>query len=134
MSENNKALVRRYYEQAMGDLSGIDEIVTPDFFDHHFPPSLPRGPEGVRQFFTGILGSVFSDMKIEQEFMLAEGDRVSCHFALRAKHTGEFAGIPPQGKDILCPAISTFRIEGGKLAEAWELFDSGDLLAQMRAN
>jgi len=31
------------------------------------------------------------------------------------------------------PAISTFRIQGGKLAEAWELFDSGPLPEQMRA-
>jgi C-1 hydroxylase len=134
MLEDNKALVRRYYEQATGDQTGIEEIVAPDYLDHHFPPNLPRGPEGVRQFFTGVLGSVFSDMKIEHSFMLAEGDKVSCHFALRAKHTGEFAGIPAKGKEILCPAISTFRIEDGKLVEGWELFDSGDLLAQLRAD
>jgi hypothetical protein len=31
------------------------------------------------------------------------------------------------------PAISTFRIEGGKLAEAWEILYSGPLLEQMKA-
>ncbi len=30
MSEENKSLVRRYYQEAMGDLSGIDEIVAPN--------------------------------------------------------------------------------------------------------
>ena len=40
--------------------------------------------------------------------------------------------IPASGREILCPAISTFRIENGKLAEAWEIYDSGDLFAQMR--
>lgn len=133
MSEQNKTLVRRYYEAATGDLSGIEEIVAPNFVDHHFPPSLPAGPEGVKQFFKNILGSVFSDMKIEHDFMLAEGDKVDCHFALLAKHTGEFAGIVPKGNAIRCPAISTFRVEGGKLVEGWELFDSGDLLRQMQA-
>jgi len=58
---------------------------------------------------------------------------VDCHFALLAKHTGEFAGIAPKGNQIRCPAISTFRIEGGRLAEAWELFDSGDLMQQLQA-
>ena len=72
-------------------------------------------------------------MKLEHELMLAEGDKVDCHFALVARHTGEFAGIPPKGNPIRCPAISTFRIEGGKLAEALEIFDSGNLLQQMRA-
>jgi predicted ester cyclase len=133
MSESNKALVRRYYAEAMGDLSGIDQVVSPAFVDHHFPPGLPAGPAGVRQFFRSILGGIFSDMKLEFEFLLAEGDKVDCHFALVARHTGEFAGIKPKGNIIRCPAISTFRIQDGKLAEAWEIFDSGSLLQQMRA-
>ena len=87
----------------------------------------------MRQFFQTILGGVFSDMKIEHDFMLAEGNKVDCHFALVARHTGEFAGIQPKGNLIRCPAISTFRLEQGKLAEAWEIFDSGNLFQQMRA-
>ena len=133
MLEKNKELVNRYYQEALGGLSGIEEVVAADFVDHHFPPGTPAGPEGVRQFFTGILGSVFSDMRIEIDYLIAEGDKVDCHFALLAKHTGEFAGIAPKGNQIRCPAISTFRIEGGRLAEAWELFDSGDLMQQLQA-
>ena len=133
MSETNKALVRRYYAESMGDLAGIEQVVSATFVDHHFPPGLPPGPAGVRQFFQSILGGIFSDMKLEFDFLLAEGDKVDCHFALVAKHTGEFAGIQPKGNIIRCPAISTFRVEGGKLAEAWEIFDSGSLLQQMRA-
>ena len=133
MSETNKALVRRYYAEAMGDLTGIEQVVSATFVDHHFPPGLPPGPDGVRHFFQNILGGVFSDMRLEFDFLLAEGDKVDCHFTLVAKHTGEFAGIPPKGNLIRCPAISTFRVEDGKLAEAWEIFDSGNLLQQMRA-
>jgi predicted ester cyclase len=134
MSEVNKRLVREYYQRALGDLSGMEAIVAPDFQDHHFPPDLPRGPQGVRQFFGTLLPSLFSDMRIEIDFLLAEGDKVDCHFALLARHTGEFAGIAPRGNAIRCPAISTFRIANGMLAEAWEIFDSGDLLKQMRGD
>ena len=133
MSAAAKDLVRRYYLEALGDLAGIEQVVSAGFVDHHFPPGLPVGPAGVRQFFTAILGSVFSEMQIEVDFLLAEGNKVDCHFALLAKHTGEFAGILPKGNAIRCPAISTFRIEGGKLVEAWEIFDSGSLFQQMRA-
>lgn len=132
MSESNKTLVRRYYQQAIGDLAEIEAIVAPDFVDHHFPPGLPAGPDGVRRFFREILGSVFSDMRIEIDFLLAEGDRVDCHFALHARHTGPFAGIEPRDTPIICPGISTFRIADGQLAEAWEIFDSGDLIRQMK--
>jgi len=123
MSETNKNLVRQYYAEAMGTLAGIEEVVSATFVDHHFPPGLPPGPAGVRQFFQAI-GGGFSDMKIEHHFMLAEGDKVDCHFTLVARHTGEFAGIQPKGNLIRLPAIRTFRVETGKVAEAWEIFDS----------
>ena len=132
MSEANKALVKRYYKEVMGDLAGIAEVVAARFVDHHFPPDLPPGPAGVRQYFTAMRG-IFSDMKIAVEFMLAEGDKVDCHFTFTATHTGEFAGLKPKGNMIRLPAISTFRVQGGKLAEAWEIFDSGSLVQQMKA-
>jgi predicted ester cyclase len=132
MSEANKALVQRYYKEAMGDLAGIGDVVTADFVDHHFPPGLPPGPDGVRQFFKAV-GGAFGGMKIDIAFMLAEGDKVDCHFTFVAKQTGEFAGIQSKGNTIRLPAISTFRIQGGKLAEAWEIFDSASLFDQMKA-
>ena len=133
MLEANKTLVRRYYAEVMGDLSGIGQVVSDTFVDHHMPPDLPQGPAGVRRFFKDILGSIFSDMKIDIEFMIAEGDKVDCHFVVTVKHLGEFAGIMPKGNIIRLPAISTFRIENAKLAEAWEIYDKDDMLQQMRA-
>ena len=130
--EQNKELVRRYYATVMSGGADLERLVAMDFVDHHFPAGLPAGPAGVREFFQQILPSIFSDMRIDIDFLLAEADRVDCHFALHARHTGEFAGIPPKNNAIRCPAISTFRIAEGQLAEAWEIFDSGDLLSQMR--
>lgn len=133
MSESNKDLVRRYYAEATSGLKNIEEIVTATFVDHHFPPGLPPGPAGVREFFLQIIAAAFSEVEIRHEFMLAEGDRVDCHFTVVARHTGEFAGLEPKGNLLRLPAISTFRVEDGKLAEAWEVFDSGLMLRQLRA-
>lgn len=133
MSSENKALVQRYYDEAMGDLSGMDDVITEDFVDHHFPPDVPPGPAGVRKFFLEILRSGFTDPRIDIDFMLAEGDKVDCHFTFHATHSNEFAGVPAKGNKIALPAISTFRIADGKLAEAWEIFDSGDLMRQLEA-
>jgi len=133
MLEENKRLVRRYYELVAGDLTGIEDLVTADFVDHHFPPDTPPGPAGVRQFFTHFIPTFFSDLRIEIDYLLAEGDRVDCHFVALFKHTGEFAGVAPKGNELRIPAISTFRIAGGKLAEAWEIYDSGDMLRQIQA-
>jgi ketosteroid isomerase-like protein len=129
MTEANKALVRRYYEEATGDLAGIDDLVAADFVDHHFPPDMPPGPEGVRKFFLEFVGSLFSDMRIEIDFLLAEGDKVDCHFVFFARHTDAAGDAHP----IRLPAISTFRIADGQLAEAWEIFDNASLAEQMQA-
>ncbi len=133
MSQEYKALVRRYYQEVTSDLSGIDQIVAPAFVDHHFPPEMPAGAAGVRKFFTEFIAGIFSDVRIEIDFLLAEGDKVDCHFVVYAKHTGDGAGIAPKGNSVRVPAISTFRIADGKLAEAWEIYDSGNMIEQMKA-
>ena len=116
-----------------GDLSGIEDLVTSAFIDHHFPPEMPPGPEGVKKFFAEFIPGIFSDTRIEIGFLLAEGDKVDCHFVVHTRHTGDGAGIPPKGNALSIPAISTFRIADGKLAEAWEIYDSGDMVRQMEA-
>ena len=50
MLETNKALVRRYYAEAMGDRAGLEQVVSPTFVDHHFPPGLPPGRRGCGSF------------------------------------------------------------------------------------
>ena len=132
MSQENNSLVQSYYQKAMSDLSGIEDIVAASFVDHHFPPEMPAGPDGVKKFFTEFMSSIFSEPKIEIDFLLAEGNKVDCHFVFHGKHTGDGAGIPPKGNTISLSAISTFRIEYGKLAEALEIYDSGSMVQQMQ--
>ena len=86
----------------------------------------------MKKFFTEFAAGMFSDMRIEIDFLLADGDKVDCHFVFFARHTGECAGIAPRGNSIRLPAISTFRIADGKLAEAWEIYDSGSMFQQMQ--
>jgi predicted ester cyclase len=133
MSETNKELVRRLYAAGTGDLSDLEEIVAEDYFDHHFLPGMPRGPEGVRQWFRDVLGGVFSDMRIEISRLIAEGAWVDCHFTLFCKHTADFGDLKAKGNELRISAISTFRVANDKLAEGWELFDSGDMARQMQA-
>ena len=43
MLEENKKLVRRYYELVAGDLAGIEAVVTDDFVDHQGAHGCPGG-------------------------------------------------------------------------------------------
>ena len=133
MSEENKSFVRSYYDEVMGGLDGVDALIADDFVDHHFPPDIPPGPAGVRKFFLELVGPSFSDIVIDIDFFLAEGDKVDCHFTFRATHSADFADVIAKGNKIALPAVSTFRIADGKLAEAWEIFDSAEFMRQLEA-
>jgi predicted ester cyclase len=50
-----------------------------------------------------------------------------------AAGTGDLAGLEAKGNALRIAAISTFRVANGRLAEGWELFDSGDMARQMQA-
>ena len=52
--EENKALVRRFYEEIdQGNLEAMDELVAEDYVDHNPPPfpGLAAGREGLKQAF-----------------------------------------------------------------------------------
>ncbi len=50
----------------------------------------------------------------------------------RVKHTGEFAGIPPTGKELTVAGIDIYRIVDGKIVEQWYEMDLTGMLQQLR--
>jgi ketosteroid isomerase-like protein len=53
-AEENKALVRRFYEEIdKGNIDAMDELVAEDYVNHHPPPfpGLAPGREGLKQAF-----------------------------------------------------------------------------------
>ena len=51
--EENKALIRRFYEEIdAGNLDAMDELVAEDYVNHSpFPFPVPEGREGLKQAF-----------------------------------------------------------------------------------
>ena len=122
-TEENKAIVRRYYEEVFGkgDLPAADEVVAPDLINHSSVPG-PAGLEGLKQRVAALL-IAFPDLKFTIEHMIAEGDTVAAHFTARATHKGQFFGIPATGKQVTVMAIGMYRIADGKIVEVWGLRD-----------
>jgi predicted SnoaL-like aldol condensation-catalyzing enzyme len=81
MYEENKALVRRVYEEVWnkGNLAAIDAIYAPGVVNHTLPPGLPKGVEGGK-VFTGMYLKAFPDTKMTIEQQIAEGDKVVTHW------------------------------------------------------
>jgi predicted ester cyclase len=118
--EENKAIARRWNDELFnkGNPDIIDELADANYVMH--PGMVDR--EGFKQI---DLGAVLSDLSITMEDMIAEDDRVAFRATVRGKHTGEYMGAPPTGKQVTLTVISIYQIKDGKIVEDWT---SGDML------
>ena len=134
MSEQNKALVRRWVEEVwnQGSLAAVDEIIAADYVHHMAPPGLPGGPEGYKQLVTRYR-TPFRGFRLTLEELIAEGDRVAGRWTIRGIHEGEFMGVAPTGKEVAFTGMVMARIAGGKVAEEWEGVSALELLRQLGA-
>ena len=135
MSDENKALARRFLEEAFneGNLGVADEIFASDYVLHD--PAVPdeiRGPEGIKGFVQ-MYRSAYPDTHITVEDQIAEGDEVATRWTGRGTHQGELMGIPPSGNRVEVPGITISRISGGKIAEDWTNYDTLGMMQQIGA-
>jgi len=130
MSEENRALMRRFYEEVMneGNLAAIDELCAPGFIDHSPSPGQAPGAEGLKQAFAAM-GSAFRDIRVTVDHMVAEGDTVAAHITFRGTQTRELMGIPPSGREAVLRVSDIVRFAGGKAVERWGVEDMSGLLA-----
>jgi steroid delta-isomerase-like uncharacterized protein len=121
-AEQNKAIVRRFYEALTErDLDTIRELLASDFVDHRpLQGYEDAGREGYIRFVAAV-HAVFSDVFYDiEEQMAAEGDRVISRLSSGGVHDrGEFMGFAPTGKEYEMTAIVIHRIVEGKIAEEW---------------
>ncbi len=132
MSEENKAIVRRLLEEAYstGNLAVVDEIIAPDYVHTGNSGRIVTGIEFIKQQIT-IERTIFPDLRVTIEEMIAEGDKVVARWTLRGTHQGEWRGIPPTGKEVTSTGVDIHRIVGGKIVEDWRKRDRMDVMQQL---
>ena len=131
-SEENKRLVRRFYEEIdKGNVDVIDELVAENYRDHNPPPfpGLAEGREGVKQAFKIFWEATPGHHHIEDQ--IAEGDKVVTRLSSYGKHEGDLPGAPRTGNDLKMTSITIHRIADGKLVEKWAEKDVIGFLKQI---
>jgi steroid delta-isomerase-like uncharacterized protein len=131
--EENKALVRRAVEAVnTGNLAVADEIIATDFVLHDTAlPMEVRGIEGVKQWIN-MAHTAFPDVRVTILDLVGEGDKVAKHWTYSGTFKGEFAGIPPTGKQFkLELALSIYRFTGGKISEIWMAYNALLMMQQL---
>jgi predicted ester cyclase len=118
MSEENKALIRRYFEA----LSGKDkplEIVNIYVADKELKDHIV------------MFEAAFPRYQLIADDMVAEGDKVAVRATFKGNHKGELMGIAPTGKEVTVPLMLIYSIENGKIVEHWMNADQLGLMQQL---
>jgi predicted ester cyclase len=130
-ADENKAIVRRFLEElGRGNLDVIDELLSSDFVDRSLMPG--QGP--TREDFKRTIAEIneaFSTTSFTIEEQLAEGDKVVTKYTESHLGRGEFAGLPPTGREDTNEGIYIHRIRGGKITEEWSIVDARPVMEDL---
>lgn len=89
-----------------------------------------KGPEGVLQLGDLLLGA-FSEIELDVQDTVAEGDKVLVHLRFRGLHSGDFGDYPASNKRFDVQVLDLFRMEDGQIAEQWPAIDNLGLQQQI---
>ena len=124
MSEENKALVRDFYEAySTGNLAALDDLVAGNFVSHqNSAPYAETGLDALKQRVAR--GSNDQEAVFTIEEMIAEGDKVVARYVMRGTMRQPRRGNPATvGKQYEVRGSAIFTVAGGKLVERWVNWD-----------
>jgi steroid delta-isomerase-like uncharacterized protein len=132
-TEENKAIVRRFYEELnTGNTDTAVELLTATAVIHQSGTPGPLDRDTFKQL-GGLFFAAFPDARHEIEDMIAEADQVVTRFTFRGTHRGNLMDIPPTGKQVTVSGIALDRIAGGNIVERRIESDQLGLLQQLGA-
>ena len=136
MSEANKALVRRWFEEVwnQGREETIDELFAANAVGYGLGDTdvTTRGPAEFKIFAKNLRGAL-PDIHMKIEDSIAEGDKVTVRISVEGTHKGAQLGVAPTGRRIRIAGIVVVRIANGQIVEGWNSWDQLGLLRQIGA-
>jgi len=115
--EENKEVVRQFIERVynQGDTSSLDELFTMNFVSHSLTivPCRDGNLEQLKQFHEGLPDN-WSDVSATIEDMITEEDKISISMTVNGTRDGKY---------VVTPHLSIFRIQEGKITEMWDLYN-----------
>jgi steroid delta-isomerase-like uncharacterized protein len=129
--EANKAIMLRAEEfWNTGNMAIADEVYSTDFVNHD-----PTAPDVVDiesyKGFAAATRAGMPDFHVTPEVIVDEGDKVASCWIATGTQTGELVGIQPTGIQARWTGITIYRIDNGKVVEAWWSKDVAGLLEQL---
>ena len=148
--EENKAIIRRYYEsfgkedsirqirESEDWVAEAEKVIKVVFTEYYAPDCVMHSTEGDRSFEEELKETVLyfaacPDFKFTPEDIIAEGDKVVTRWTAYGTHEAPIRDIPATGKRVKVNGVTIKRLADGKVVEEWSLFDMFGVMQQLRA-
>ncbi len=129
--EANKAVVRAFVESwNSGDLDRLGNLMDEACTLTVSGQTMSMGPSATRQN-AEYWRSAFPDWHFELLDLIAEGEKVVAYMPYMGIQTGQVLDIPPTGRKVRVSEIVIFKVVGGKIVEAWEVYDEYGMRRQL---
>ncbi len=132
-TEKHKALIQEFYEEfyERRNFRVIDDLFSEKYV-HHLP-DIPSYAMDFRDFKKREIdfSMAFPDRKKLIEDMIAEDDKVVTRSIMTGTQTGDLPNIPATGRKIKVWSIVINKINGGRITEGWESYDSLGMMQQL---
>jgi steroid delta-isomerase-like uncharacterized protein len=131
--EAHKAIVRSFVDAWNSrDFGRFDDLMGGSAVLHIAGADVPCHPAGTRAIAQEWT-TAFPDWHFDVRALIAEGDLVVAHMPYTGTHRQAIAGVPATGRSCLVDEIVIFRMDSGKIAEAWEVYDEAGMWRQLGA-
>lgn len=127
-----RELGRRWFEEVWNQRreASIDELMAPDAYGH-VEGGEYKGPAGFREM-QAMFFSALSNVHIEIEDILSDGDRAAIRWRARGTHSGEGFGFRASKKQIDVRGTTWLVAHEGKIVEGWDTWNLAGMLASLQ--
>jgi predicted ester cyclase len=133
MTPDYRATARRWFDDNWNRRreAVIDELLTPATVGHMEGGDV-HGAEEFKAARTALLGA-FPDMRLVVEDIVVEGSQAVVRWSVSGTHLGDHLGFAASRRPANFRGMTWLKFEGDKIAEGWDGWNQGALLASLQA-
>lgn len=88
------------------------------------------GREAIERVYDAYFRA-FTDMRLERDVLLVDGDRVALFARASGTDLGGFMGMPPTGRRVSIPIVFLYDMKDGLIVRERRIYDFTGVLVQM---
>jgi steroid delta-isomerase-like uncharacterized protein len=120
----NKEIVRAFHRRLWGDgdLTVIEEVIAEDALTH-WGDGESSDVSAIRADAERYFAA-FTDVSTSVDDVIGEDDKVVLRWTTTGTHTGPYGKVPPTGRVVRMNGVDVYRLDGGRIVEAWSMWDA----------